>query len=437
MLMSQVPSYFKKRRDLLMKNNPEAVFILPSADEVYRNSDVAYSFRQESNFYYLTGFEEPESYLVLTPINSTSYKTVMFVRTRDPDREMWDGERYGVEGAKKIFHADETYPVHEFEKILPELLKGSDKIYYRVGQKPQMDQMIFNLMEVHRKSLGRSGKSLTPVADPNEILGEMRMFKSQDEIDLLKKAGEISAAAHKTAIQQAKPGMYEFEIEALVNFEMRRLGCQRLGYESIVAAGKNAACLHYRFNNEKLKDGDMLLVDAGGEFSYFTADITRTYPIGKQFSKNHKTFYELVLKSQLAAIQMAKPGAKLPDIHKTASLVLIEGCLSMGILKGKAEDIFKSNDYRRVYPHNTSHWLGMDVHDAGLYTRNGEPRALEPGMVFTIEPGFYIQPGDQELSSKYGVFGIRIEDDILITQDGHENLTKLAPKTVDDIEKLK
>jgi Xaa-Pro aminopeptidase len=218
---------------------------------------------------------------------------------------------------------------------------------------------------------------------------------------------------------------------------MRRLGCQRLGYDSIVAAGKNAACLHYRFNNEKMKDGDMLLVDAGGEYSYFTADITRTYPIGKKFTKDHRTFYELVLKAQQAGINLAKPGSKLPDIHKAASMALIEGCLSLGVFKGKAEEIFKNNEHRRIYPHNTSHWLGMDVHDAGLYLRNGEPRELEPGMVFTIEPGFYIQPGDKELSSKYGVFGIRIEDDILITKDGHENLTKTAPKTVDEIENLK
>ncbi len=438
MLLSQAPTYFKQRRDLLMKNNPGSVFIFPSAEEMYRNSDVTHSFRQESNFYYLCGFDEPEAYLVLAPSKTSGeYKTVLFVRTRDPEREMWDGERYGVEGAKKVFHADEAYPIHEFEKILPELLKNSEKVYYRVGHRSFVDQKIFALMEIYRKSLGRSGKSLSPLLDPNEILGEMRMFKSQDELALLRKACEISAAAHKKVMKEIKPGMYEYEAEALVNYEMRRLGCQRLGYDSIVAAGKNAACLHYRSNNEKLKDGEMLLIDAGGEYGYFTSDITRAFPIGKEFSKDHLKFYELVLKAQKEAITQARPGARLPDIHKSACLVLIEGCLSMGIFKGKPEDIFKSGDHRRVYPHNTSHWLGMDVHDVGLYSKNSEPRTLEPGMVFTIEPGFYIQPSDKDLASKYGVLGIRIEDDVLITQDGQEILTHGAPKSVDEIHSLR
>lgn len=423
-----------------MKANFGAVFIFPSNDEVLRNPDVHYPFRQESNFYYLTGFEEPESFLVLAPAGSQqagSFKTVLFVRKRDPEKEMWEGERYGTEGAQKIFGADEAYLIEEFDQKLPDLLKGSEKVFYRMGHHEAVDRRVLSALEVHRRSLGRSGKSLPPISDPNETLGEMRLFKSVEEVASLRKACQITALAHKAAMKQVRPGMNEFEVEALIDYEFRRNGCARVGYGSIVAGGKNATCLHYRSNNEPLRDGDLLLIDAGGECDYYTSDITRTFPVGKGFSAAQAHVYDLVLKSQKAAIAMVKPGATIPAIHKHVCEVLTEGLLSLGLLKGKADEILKNNGFKRFYPHNTSHWLGMDVHDVGLYTKGGEPRALEPGMCLTIEPGLYMQPTDNDVPAEYRNIGIRIEDDVLVTATGNEVLTKDAPKERSELESLR
>jgi len=416
-----------------MKKHSGATFIFPASEEALRNPDVHHAFRQESNYYYLSGFEEPESFLVLSPQG----KTVMFVRHRDPEKEMWEGERYGMEGAKKVFGADEAFAIDSFEKELPALLKGSDQIFYRIGLNEAIDRRVLGVLESHRKSLGRSGKALPPLTDPNETVGELRLFKSTEEIDYLRKACQITALAHKTAMQEIKPGMNEFEIEALVDYVFRKNGCQRVGYGSIVAGGKNATCLHYRSNNEKLNDGDLILIDAGGEYNYYTSDITRTFPVGNKFSKAQAELYGLVLKAQKAALALAKPGQTLPNIHHTATEVLVEGMLSLGLMKGSVDDIIKNGGHRRFYPHNTSHWLGMDVHDVGLYTKNGEPRPFEAGMVFTIEPGFYVQSGDGEAPAHYRNIGIRIEDDVLITADGCDVLTKDAPKEIAEIEALR
>jgi Xaa-Pro aminopeptidase len=439
MLLKQVPGYFKARREALMKANPSAVFIFPSNEEVLRNPDVHYPFRQESCFYYLTGFEEPESFLVLAPSKSSpgTHRSILFVRHRDPEKEMWEGERYGIEGAQAVFGADEAYTIDQFDRKLPELLAGSERVYYRVGLNEGVDRRVLAALEVHRRSLGRSGKSLAPVCDPNELLGEMRLFKSPEEVDTLRRACQITALAHKTAMKEVRPGMKEFEIEALIDYVFRKNGCQRVGYGSIVAGGVNAACLHYRANNDTLRDGDLLLVDAGGEYGYYTSDITRTFPVGRGFTPGQARAYDLVLRAQKECVAMSKPGAKLPDIHRRAVEVLVDGMLSLGLLKGRADELIKNGAHRRFYPHNTSHWLGMDVHDVGLYTRSGEPRAFEPGMVFTIEPGFYVQPNDREAPEEYRNIGIRIEDDILITATGHENLTQDAPKERAEIEALK
>ncbi|MBC7691335.1 MAG: aminopeptidase P N-terminal domain-containing protein [Methylotenera sp.] len=440
MLLSNVPGYFKSRRDSLMKAQPGAAFIFAASPEYLRNPDVHFPFRQESNFYYLTGFEEPEAFVVMVPTGSQgrgSYKTVMFVRKRDPEKEMWEGERYGTEGAMKIFGADEAYLHEEFDRKLPELIRASEKIYYRVGMDESTDRRVLAALETHRRSMGRSGKALSPILDPNEVIGEMRLFKSPEEAETLRKACQITARAHTIAMKEVRPGMNESEIEALIDYELRRGGCQRVGYGSIVAGGKNAACLHYRHNNEVLRDGDLLLVDAGGEHNYYTSDITRTFPVGRKFTAGQAKAYDLVLKSQLEAIALAKPGATMPAIHQKATEVLIDGMLSLGLLKGKASAVFKTLEYKRFYPHGTGHWLGMDVHDVGLYMKNGEPRTLEAGMCFTIEPGFYVQPGDREVAAEFRNIGIRIEDDILITANGHDILTRDVVKTRDDIENLR
>jgi Xaa-Pro aminopeptidase len=438
MLLSQAPDFYAARREKLMKAHPGAVFIFPSNEEVLRNPDVHYGFRQESNFYYLTGFEEAESFLVLSPSkNSGSHRTTLFVRKRDPLKEMWEGERYGVEGAVKVFGANEAYPIDEFDRKLPELLQGSEKVFYRMGNSEKIDRQVLSALETHRRSLGRTGRSLPAIGDPNEFIGEMRLFKAPEEVDRLRKACQISAKAHKAAMKEVRPGMNEFEVEALIDYEFRKSGCQRVGYGSIVAGGKNAACLHYRFNNEPLKDGDLLLIDAGGEYDYYTSDITRTFPVGKSFSNAQARAYDLVLKAQKECIAMTKPGAKLPDIHRHACEVITEGCLSMGLLKGSVADIVKSDGFKKFYPHGTSHWLGMDVHDVGLYLKDGSPRMLEAGMCFTVEPGFYVQPADADMAGEFKGLGIRIEDDILVTSNGCDVLTKDAPKERAEIEALK
>ncbi len=446
MLLTSLPTFFKTRRETLMKKAEAegAAFILPAAREMLRNPDVSFPFRQESNFYYLTGFEEPEAWLVLLPAAVTKgagHKTIFFVRRRDPVMEIWEGERYGTEGALKIFGADEAYLTEEFERKLPELLKGVEKVYYRAHRDEEEDRIVMKALESHRRSHGRSGRPLLPIADPDTLLASMRVFKAPEEIEFMKKACAITAAAHKAAMQEAKPGVNEFEIEAFIDYQFRKQGAQRVGYGSIVAGGKNACCLHYRANNEVLRDGDLLLVDAGAEYNYYTSDITRTFPVGKSFSKPQTAIYELVLKAQTECIAMAKPGATQAQIHRHASEVLVEGALSLGLMKGKTEEIIASGQVKRFYPHGTGHWLGMDVHDIGLYQlpagAGTEPRKLEPGMMFTIEPGFYIQPNDMDAPAEYRGIGIRIEDDVVITPSGCDVMTSGVPKTREEIEALK
>jgi len=444
MLRTEIPAYFQARRDALMKANPESAFIFPANPEIIRNNDVSYPHRQDSNFFYLTSLEEADSILLLVPSGSQSsrspgYRMVLFVPPKDPEKEMWEGERYGVEGAISVLGADEAYPIDEFDLRAPMLIKGVDQVFYRIGMPNHeaTDRRVLGVLEKVRKSLGRSGKSLMKIADPNEKIGEMRLFKRPEEVALMRQSGAITAEAHRRVMAEVRPGMNERDVEALIDFYFKRGGCARNGYGSIVAGGKNAACLHYRSNNEVLRDGDLLLIDAGGEYEYYSADITRTYPVGRRFNEAQGKVYDLVLKSQVEAIAMTKPGARIPDIHAHVCKVLIEGLLSLGLLEGSAEEVLKTGRFRRFYPHNTSHFLGMDVHDSGLYLKNGEPRVLEAGMVLTIEPGFYVQPRDLEAQAAYRDIGIRIEDDILVTPSGCENLTAGVPKTREEIEKLR
>lgn len=432
MLLTQLPAYFQTRRDKLTQKYPGAVFILPAHPDYIRNSDVHHPFRQDSCLQYMTGFDEPESVLVLS-----SNKMVLFVQPRDPEKEMWEGERYGTDGALKIFGANEAYPIQELAHKLPELLRNTDRVFYKIGFHHEMDRRILETLESVRRSQGRSGRGLLPIEDPTGPIGELRLFKGPEEVELMRRACQISSLAHRIAMKETKPGMNEGEIEALIDYTFRKEGCQRVGYGSIVAGGKNATCLHYRSNNEKLNDGDLLLIDAGGEYHYYTADITRTFPVGRKFSSAQAKIYDLVLQVQKTAIEMTKPGVRLPDIHRYICEALIDGALSLGLLKGNPQEILKSGEYRRFYPHNTSHWLGMDVHDAGLYMVNGEPRPLEAGMVFTIEPGFYVQPHDKAAPDEYRNIGIRIEDDILVTPKGSEILTREAPKERAEIESLR
>ncbi len=422
-----------------MKSHPGATFVFPSNPDFIRNSDVHYSFRQESHYYYLTGFEEVDSCLVLAPAPSKpeGYQMILFVQPRDPEKEMWEGERYGLEGAQAIFGANEAFPIQEFAKKLPDFLLESDRIFYRVGLHAERDRHMVEILESCRRGLGRTGRSMLSIEDPSGPVGEMRLFKGPEEVEHLRKGCQVSALAHLAVMKEVRPGMNEFEVEASVDYHFRKAGCARLGYPSIVAGGKNATCLHYRSNNDVLRDGELLLIDAGGEYQYYSADITRTFPIGRKFTQDQAQVYDLVLRSQKVGIEMTRPGATLPGIHKQVCLTLIDGLLSLGLLKGNSDGILKSGEYKRFYPHNTSHWLGMDVHDVGLYIQNGEPRPLEPGMVLTIEPGFYVQPSDRETPLGYRNIGIRIEDDILVTAQGCEVLSAEVPKERSEIEALR
>jgi Xaa-Pro aminopeptidase len=296
---------------------------------------------------------------------------------------------------------------------------------------------VFQVLEQVRLASGRSGKGLVDLIDPRPILGELRLRKDAEEVAYLRKASDLSKAAHLAAMQEARPGMMEYEIEARLDFEMRKRGSPRVGYPAIVAGGKNATCLHYRANNEPLRDGELLLIDAGGEFGYYTADITRTFPIGRNFTNEQALVYEWVLKAQKAALALCRPGETLPKIHETAIRTLIQGMLSLGWLKGDEESLYRSQAFKQFYPHGTGHFLGSEVHDAGLYLIDGKPRPLEAGMCFTVEPGLYVQPNDTSVPEKWRGIGIRIEDDLIITASAHENLTEGLPKEREEVEALR
>lgn len=438
MLKTSVSSAFKARRDRLMKKYPGSTFLFPANAHPIRNDDVHYEFRQDSSFYYLTGYDEPMSFAVLAPRkNGSGYQFVLFVYPRDPEKELWEGEHYGMDRAKQIFGADEAYPIQELENKLPEYMTAGNDVFYRIGLNVNNDRVFQNALEKTRLLHGRSGKAMLAVRDPREAVGEMRLFKDEEEVKALRRACEITALAHKAAMEQTKPGMMEFEVQAILEYTFKKNGCMRNGYGSIVAAGKNATCLHYHANNDRLNDGDVILLDAAGEFDYYSSDITRTYPVGKTFTKTQAAIYDLVLKSQKSAISICKPGLPYADIHNHATEVLVDGLLSMGLMKGDAKDLIKDLKQKRLYPHGTGHYLGLDVHDSGLYRINDEPRRLEAGMCFTIEPGLYFQSYDQESPPEYRGLGIRIEDDILITPSGHDVLTKDCPKERSDVEAIR
>ncbi len=438
MLLKNIPSYHARRRQSLIANlaQENAGILLVSNPEVIRNDDVHYLFRQDSNLFYFTGLNEPESAMLLMP----NGEFTLFVRPKDKEREIWDGERYGLDGAIKCFQANEAYSIHELFQRLPKMIANLDTLYFKPGIGGEsVDRAVWDALLTAKKSFGRSGRSVVTLKDPTAWFGEMRFIKKEEEIELMRKAAQITAKAHTTLMATILPGQNEREAEALVDYEMRRNGCDRLGYPSIVAGGRNATCLHYHFNNEPLHKDDLLLVDAGGEVDYYTADITRTFPMGRTFSPAQKAIYQGVLEVQKKCIAMAKPGVTLPEIHRASSLGLAQLGLDLGLYAKDmtAEQIVDSGAIKRFFPHGTGHFLGMDVHDTGKYIVDGKPRVLSKGACFTIEPGFYVQPDDLAADEKYRGIGIRIEDDILITDSGCEVLTKDVVKEVADIEALR
>lgn len=421
-------SEFQKRRDEFAKKAPQSALILFSGSESGWER-----FRPASDFVYMTGFEEPESICVFLPGQKNPYR--LFVRPRDPSKEIWDGFRYGLEGAKSVFGADESYDIQDFAKTLPSLLTGVETVYYQL-QSSERDWVVLRAVQEFITTLGRSGRGLLPIHDPKEVIGEMRNKKSIQERDWHREACRLSAEAHCELMKRVRAGMNEKEIQAILFDQFYSRGAHREGYFSIIAAGANATILHYRDNNSPSKDGDLLLVDAGAERNYFTADITRTYPLNGKFSPAQKDVYSRVLKVQKNLIAMVKPGVRYEDIQEAARKQLTQELIEMGFLKGTVDQNIQSLAYRKYYPHNIGHFLGMDVHDVGLYKVNGQSRLLEEGMVITIEPGIYVPADDTSVPQEYRGIGIRIEDDVLVTATGHEVMTSLAPKEITDIEAI-
>lgn len=427
---------FEKRRKEFLEKMGEGVAILRNPDELIRNNDAHYKYRTDSDFYYLTGFAEPNSVAVFAP-NHPEHKFILFVRPRDPERETWDGKRAGLEGAVSDFGADIAYSINELDEKLPLYVKNTEQLFYTIGQFPEFDEKIISMLSSLRRK-GRAGEyAPSAIIETGKVLHEMRLFKTADEMEVMKKANYISQEAHIQAMKNVKPGMYEYEIEGLIDNVFRKNGSYAAAYNSIVGTGVNATILHYVDNNKQLQDGDLLLIDAGAEYGYYAGDITRTFPVNGKFTQAQKDVYEVVLEAQKQATEIVKPGIRFIDVHNKAVEVLTEGMVKIGLLQGDVETLIKEEKYKQFYMHKTGHWLGMDVHDVGRYfEKDSESRTLEAGMVMTIEPGLYIQENTVGVPEQYIGIGIRIEDDILVTETGFENLSERVPKEVSEIESL-
>lgn len=427
---------FIARRKLLAAQMRAGVAIIPTAPERVRNGDAHYPYRFDSYFYYLTGFREPEAVLLIVAATEhTPVKHILFCREKDTEREIWDGFRYGPEAAKEVFGFDETYPLAKLEELLPQLLADQPAVYTALGLDQSWDQRVVGWLNRVRQ-LARTGVAApSEIHDYRALLDEMRLIKGTDELQIMQRAADISTQAHQRAMQTTIPGMRENEIEAELLYAFCRHGAQAPAYTSIVAGGANACVLHYVQNNAELKSGDLLLIDAGCELDGYASDITRTFPINGKFTAAQREVYQLVLAAQTAAILQVRPGNSWNDPHQAALRVLAQGFIDLGLCQGSVEAVLESGDYKRFYMHKTGHWLGMDVHDVGEYKQKGEWRLLQPGMVLTVEPGCYIRPADN-VPEHYWNIGIRIEDDVVVTQTGHEILTVAAPKTIAAIEEL-
>ncbi|MFY9610344.1 MAG: aminopeptidase P N-terminal domain-containing protein [Blastocatellia bacterium] len=425
----------KQRRDEFMRRIAGGVAVFPSAPTAIRNSDVEHEYRQDSDLYYLTGFEEPNSVTVLVP-DHPEHRFVMFVQPREREREVWTGWRAGEEGAKSGYGADAAFTIDKLDEELPRLVEKANRIYYRFGSDPRCDDRVVGLMRRFQRERQRSGFGPAAVIDPAEILHELRLIKTGPDLDLLRRAVDISCEAHLEAMRAVRPGMFEYEIEAVLRYVWRKRGSPRHGYAPIVASGTNATVLHYTTNNRQIEDGDLLLIDAGTEFGYFTGDVTRTFPANGKFTEAQREIYQLVLDAQTEAIKLVRPGAQVAEPHDRVVRVLTEGLIRLGLLNGEADKLIEENEYKKFYMHRTSHWLGMDVHDAGPYKVADEWRKLEPGMVLTVEPGIYVAEDLEGVNPRYQGIGVRIEDDVLVTADGAEVLSARVPRTIADIEGL-
>jgi Xaa-Pro aminopeptidase len=423
-----------RRKRLLEAMGPDAVALLIGARMVTRSADTHFPFRQDSDFWYLTGFDHPNAIAVLRGDGGPEY--TLFVEPRDPEAETWTGYRPGVEGAQRDYDADQAFPNDEFAKQLPELLAAAKRVYHVLGRDPSLDARIAEICDGMRlrSRLGRVPPEA--IVDPRSVVHEMRLRKDPGELDVMRRASAISEEGHREAARRAQPGAFEYELEAALEHAFRRRGARGPAYTTIVGSGANATVLHYVRNDQKLRAGELVLVDAGCELGGYASDVTRSYPIGGRFAGPGRAVYEVVLAAQQAALARCRPGATLPEVHDAAVRQLVEGMRELGLLEGSTDELVAKEAYRRFYMHQTSHWLGLDVHDVGAYRPGGAPRPLEPGMVFTVEPGLYVAPSLEDVDPRFRGIGVRIEDDVAITAEGCEVLTAAIPKAPEELEAL-
>ncbi|RDH47715.1 Xaa-Pro aminopeptidase [Fischerella thermalis] len=430
---------YKQRREALMAKIGNGTAIFRSAPTAVMHNDVEYNFRQDSDFFYLTGFNEPQAVAILAP-HHPEHRFVLFVQPKDREQEIWSGYRCGVEAAKEIYGADEAYPIAELDEKLPQYLEKADRIYYRLGRDRAFNDKILNHWQRLMRTYPKRGTGPIAIEDTSPILHSMRLIKSQAELELMRKAADIAVEAHNHAMQFTAPGLYEYEVQAEIEHIFRKRGAMGPAYPSIVASGVNACVLHYVENNRQMQDKELLLIDAGCAYAYYNSDITRTFPVGGKFTPEQKILYEIVLAAQKQAIAQVQPGNPYNLFHDTAVRVLTEGLVEIGILKGEIDKLIEEEKYKPFYMHRTGHWLGLDVHDVGVYQHGDNPQILQPGQVVTVEPGLYIVPDtkpaeDQpEIDQRWVGIGIRIEDDVLVTPTGNEVLTAGVPKEIEGLE---
>ncbi len=416
---------------------PNSIAIIPAAHEATRSYDTEYKFRQDSDFWYLTGFPEPDAIAVIDPSSKKPF--TLYVRPRDPMMETWYGRRQGVEGAVKNFKADRSFPVDKFAADLPKLLDGKDKLYFRFSVDRVLDTRVLDYLSGQRVRRLKTAYPPHTIIDPTPIIGEMRLHKTAKEIEQMQTAATIAAEAHILAMKKVTPGMNESQVESLIEAYMRDKGASGVSYNSIIGGGDNATILHYVENNMPLKDGDLILIDAGAEFEGYASDITRTFPVNGKFSKAQREVYDVVLDVQLQCIEYTKVGNTVKGRQDFSIELLTEGMKKLGLLKGKTKDLIKKKSYMKYYMHGVGHYLGLDVHDAGRYfcdQKAKHSRPFAPGMVLTVEPGLYIPPDDKSAPAKYRGIGVRIEDDVLVTKEGNLNMTAKVTKDADEIEAL-
>lgn len=432
--MSDRKHFARRRQQLMQAAGEGSILILPAAPERVRSRDTYYPYRQDSDFWYLTGCDEPEAVLALVPGRKHG-EAILFCRERDLEREAWDGARLGPERAITVLGLDDAYPIADIDDILPGLLEGRRRVHYHLGRDADFDLKLIGWINRVRAQVRQGAQPPQEFLELGHLLDELRLFKSADELRLMQHAAEISVEAHRAAMRAARVGMHEFELQAELEYVFRKHGAQP-AYASIVGSGSNACVLHYRDNAAKCRDGELVLIDAGAEYAGYAADITRTFPANGRFSKPQRALHTLVCAAQAAALAQARPGVPYEAGHDAAVATLAEGLLSLGLLKGRLEKVIANGDYKRFYRHKTGHWLGLDVHDVGEYRIDGASRLLEPGMVFTIEPGVYIPPDDTSVAAQWRGIGIRIEDDVLITREGHRVLTAALERSAEDVEGL-